>query len=91
MTHGEGALKKSLVIPKTDMNPGQTGGGGANSTQHHQEDGPASSLEPVSMGTEQCVVVSLLKLKLWLKPVFFLLKSLFGLLFDWVTGPPPVG
>ena len=37
----------------------------ASSAQHHQGDGPASSLGRVSVGTEQCavVVVSLLKLR----------------------------
>ena len=30
------------------------GGGGAGSTQHHQGNGPASSLGCASMGTEQC-------------------------------------
>ena len=29
----------------------------ASSAQHHQEDGPASSPENLSMGTEQCAVV----------------------------------
>ena len=31
-------------------------GGSASSTQHHQGDGPASSLGCVSMGTEQCAM-----------------------------------
>ena len=34
----------------------------ASSTQHHQRDGPASSLGRMSMGTEQCAVVIFLKL-----------------------------
>ena len=34
-------------------------GGLASLTQHHQGDGPASLLGPVSMSTEQCAVDSL--------------------------------
>ena len=72
---------RSRVLPKGPDEPvgqedlarkkGEGGGGGmARSTQHHQGDGPASSLGRVSMGTEQCaVVISLLKLKLWLKSI----------------------
>ena len=33
------------------------GGGLASSAQHHQGDGPASSLGRLGMGTEQCAVV----------------------------------
>ena len=45
-------------------------GGLASSAQHHQGDGPTSSLKCVNMGTEQCaVVISLLKLKLWLRSI----------------------
>ena len=54
-THGGVAFKCGGV-------PGEAGG--LARAQHHQGDGPASSLVRVRMGTEQCaVVVSSLKLK----------------------------
>ena len=37
------------------------GGGRATSALHHQEDGRASSPRRLSMGTEQCAVVSLVR------------------------------
>jgi hypothetical protein len=49
----------------------QGGGGLASSAQHHQEDGPASSLGRLSMGTEQCAVVVFSKLKSIPRSMFF--------------------
>ena len=53
-------VPRTMTFSVVDRRKGGEGGKGgrggvANSTRHHQGDGPASSLARVSMGTEQCV------------------------------------